>query len=218
LGGVELLEQIDAFVVLNTPDELCLTRLLERDRGRRTVPEIAARLLVTSHSENRFFELLHEHFAPRLLPCDGAGRIGGFPRFDAVEQLPLPIPTGRSRPRGSGVVLIDLDGVIIRHGGDTLLPGSVERLRELQAAGMALVLVSSRPFSQVVGWAERLRTAGVAIDRLLADLPLGTRHLIIDQRPGAAPAAAIQLLPRDSGLAAWVLDRCEPKDPGSPAR
>lgn len=76
-------------------------------------------------------------------------------------------------------LLIDLDGVVWI--GQEAVPGSVEALRELQAAGKRLVFVTNNPGRLPEAYAERLRglgvevgaeqvvTAGVAVARLAGE-------------------------------------------------
>jgi len=57
LGGTEILEKLDLIILLNTPDEVCFSRMIDKDFGRRSMAEIASRFLITSFSENKFFTL-----------------------------------------------------------------------------------------------------------------------------------------------------------------
>jgi len=90
LGGVDCLRMMDAILLLNTPDSLCFERTLKRDAGRRSLPEIAARYLVTTYSENVFFESLTQ-WADRTVTCDGEGKLGGPFSIVGVRELPVPL-------------------------------------------------------------------------------------------------------------------------------
>lgn len=58
-------------------------------------------------------------------------------------------------------LLIDLDGVVWI-GGETV-PGSIEALRELQAAGKRIVFVTNNPGRLPAAYVERLRGLGVEV-------------------------------------------------------
>jgi uridine kinase len=88
LGGAELLEGLDLIVTVNTPDALCLERTLRRDVARRSVPEIAARYLITTYSENIFLRGLSS-FRDRVVACTDAGQLCGFPDVTRESQLPV---------------------------------------------------------------------------------------------------------------------------------
>ena len=90
LGGLDCLELLDVVILLNTPDAVCLERTLRRDSGRRSIPEIASRFLITTHSENLFLETLSRYQA-KTVTCDDQGRLGGRLPIASVSDLPIPI-------------------------------------------------------------------------------------------------------------------------------
>ena len=57
LGATTILNGLDVIAFLNTPDRVCLERCLDRDGDRRSLPELLARYLVTSYSENLFLHM-----------------------------------------------------------------------------------------------------------------------------------------------------------------
>lgn len=217
LGGVSLLERFDRVLLLNTPEAICAKRVLDRDASRRSTSEIAARLLVTSYSENRFFKLLQERFADRLLACDADGRLGALPSYSEVDQLPVPIEPAASQPPARAVALVDLDGTLVRHErapredgeGLELLPGAVEQLQRLQGDDVALVLLTARPQALVSAALDRFAAAGVRFRQVLSDLPLGPLHLICDAAAGQ-PRPTITVLDPDVGLAGVELPLSPP--------
>lgn len=91
LGGSELLEGMDAIVLVNTPDADCLARTLSRDSVRRNVSEIAARYLVTSYSENHFLHMLRQRYLARTICCRDDGSLCAFPEIAPVGDIPVPL-------------------------------------------------------------------------------------------------------------------------------
>ena len=89
LGGSDLLRSLDAILLLRTPDAVCLRRILKKDAGRRTGPEIAARYLVTTRSENEFFGMLRR-YSGKLVTCDDRGMFAGTPGRPPLAFLPVP--------------------------------------------------------------------------------------------------------------------------------
>jgi uridine kinase len=95
LGGVEVLEGLDVIAQLTTSDAACLRRLIEKDAGRRSVSDIAARFLTTSYSENQFFELL-ERMPAKRVTCSDDGRLSASADVHPVRTLPIPVELLRS--------------------------------------------------------------------------------------------------------------------------
>lgn len=95
--------------------------------------------------------------------------------------------------------LVDIDGTIVEHNTDRLLPGAVEKIREWRSAGHLVILTTAR--SSVPPWL-------VEHDAFLTSLGPGPRVLINDakpQWPGGQMAQAFTV-PRNVGLAALELE------------
>jgi uridine kinase len=90
LGGVEFLKQLDVVVVVATPDRICLERCLQKDAHRRSLYEILARFLITSHSENLFLRTIGGSQG-EILYCLDDGTLGGDIRLNEVKHLPVPL-------------------------------------------------------------------------------------------------------------------------------
>jgi uridine kinase len=207
LGGAEVLEKIDSVILVNTPEDICFTRLLQKDAARRTIPDIAARYLITTYSENIFFHLLLDHFPSKTLICDSDGRFGSFPEISMVSQIPVPIGGQEVTPLLKGTIFCDLDGTLIKHvpipsytGDDIeILAGSKEKLKELKEEGYCLILTTSRTYNNIFPVLNKLKNEGLDFDQIICDLPLGPRYLINDNKGDEVRAFAFALQ-RDKGI------------------
>jgi uridine kinase len=191
LGGVEVLNDLDIVVLLNTPDDVCFSRLLAKDLKRRSFPDMLARQLVTIYSENIFFHLLLEKFQNKLLVCGSDGIIGEFPKISEVSQIPVPLADYKGVVTTKGAVFCNLDGTLVENtsqGGIELIEGSQEKLKELKEKGYYLVLTTSRPYHTIFGILNKLKSQGVAFDQVVSDLPLGSMHLIHNDHDGRTNA------------------------------
>lgn len=207
LGGIEILEKLDLIVILNTPDEVCLERMIKKDEYRRSVTDIASRFIITTYNENNFFEIVLNNFNDKLLVCDSDGRFDTLPRMKKVSQIPVFIPDPVCRERLTGTIFCDLDGTVIKHipipsedGKEIeVLPKTVEKLREWSEKGYYIIMTSSRPYNKIYGLLNKLKSLGIEFDRVICDLPLGPRHLINDSKGNEVRAFA-HVLKRDKGL------------------
>lgn len=207
LGPPDVLAGFDIIVLLNTPDQVCLERILRKDAGRRSVSDIATRYLMTTYSENSFLQLLRERHGDRLVATDSDGRLGAFPALREVSHIPVPIHVREPMNLKRGTVFCDLDGTLVRHvpvpspsGEDIeLLDGTVEKLREFRRDGYLVVLTTGRSQSNVLGVLERLRALGLEFDQVICDLPIGPRHLINDSKGNEVRAYAHPIV-RDAGI------------------
>lgn len=214
LGGVEILEKLDIILIINVPDAISLVRLVEKDSDRRNPPDIIARHLITTYSENLFFKLLLDKFSRKLLVCDSEGKLGGFPAIQEVSQIPVPItdiPTIRGRCKGT--IFIDLDGTLIKHvpvpsetGDDIeILKGAPEKLKEFREKGYYLILTTSRPHHKTFGIINKLKSLGIEFDQIICDLPVGPRHMINDMK-GDEVRTIAHVLKRDEGIKKVKID------------
>jgi uridine kinase len=212
LGGIELLEQLDAIVLLNTPEKLCLERLIVKDSNRRNLTSVMTRFLVTTYSENIFFNMLLDKFMGRVVACDSEGHVGQFPNIEAVTHVPVPIPTIEQEPMRKGTVFLDLDGTLIKHvavpseSGEEIqvLKGSADKVKEWRKKSYLLVLCTSRQCSKTFGILDRLKAEGMVFDQIICDLPVGPRILINDSKLDEVRAFAVALS-RNAGVASVEL-------------
>jgi uridine kinase len=207
LGGLEVLDNIDLIIWLQTPDSVCFNRILQKDSQRRNMQDIAARYLMTTYSENIFFNFLAGYCSSKTVPCDDSGRIGNYPEIQEMQYIPVPIVTREQKRQQKGTVFCDLDGTLIKHvpvpseTGEEIcvLDGSVDKLKEFREQGYYLILTTSRTYDKVFGVIERLKVEGLEFDQIICDLPLGPRHLINDSKGDECRAFA-HIITRDEGI------------------
>jgi uridine kinase len=207
LGTPEALSSLDMVVLVNTPEHVCLERVLRKDSLRRSVADVATRYLMTTYSENIFLQVLREQFSGRTITCDSDGGFAPFPQINEITHIPVPVHARKPQKLNRGTIFCDLDGTLIKHvpvpsySGDDieLLEGSVEKLKEFREQGYLIVLTTSRSQTNIFGVLERLRSMGVECDQVICDLPIGPRHLINDSK-GSEVRAVAHALVRDAGL------------------
>jgi len=207
LGGIEILKKLDIIIYVATPDEVCFSRIVKKDFGRRTMSEIAGRYLITSFSENKFFKTLFDSFAEKVLICDSNGDFTCASSPKPVKQIPIYVPKIEQKRKMKGTIFCDLDGTLIKHipvpaedGNDIkLLPNSAEKLKEWHEKGYYVVLTSSRSYNKVFGVLNKLEEKGIKFDQIICDLPLGPRYLINDTKNKEIRAIAYPLK-RDKGV------------------
>ena len=101
--------------------------------------------------------------------------------------------------------LFDLDGLLVAHNGhlgegDRLLPGVQEFWQQLGQKDR-IVLLTARTAAEAAAARDFLVRAGLRVDQILADCPLGERILLNDAKPSGLCTAHAVCLPRDAGLA-----------------
>jgi len=213
LGGIDILDNLDIIILLNTPDNVCFSRLAEKDSKRRTFPDLLARQLVTLYSENIFLESILDKFSKKLLTCSSDGWIGEFPIIFKVSQIPVPISYQKNTNGTKGTIFCDLDGTLIKHvpvppevGEDIeIIDGSVEKVKEFKEKGYYLVLTTSRPYHKIFGILGKLKFLGIEFDQVICDLPLGARYLINDSKNEEIRAIS-HPLKRNEGLKGVKID------------
>ena len=207
LGGTEVLDNLHMVIMLNDKAEVCLGRILKKDSGRRSLPELLSRNLITTYSENLFFKFLLEKFPQKLLVCSSEGVMGEFPQLTEVKQIPVPFTSYKETNSAKGTIFCDLDGTLIKHvpvpsetGEDIeVIPGSPEKLKEFKEKGYYLILTTSRPYHKIFGIIQKLKGSGIEFDQIISDIPVGPRHLINDSK-GEEVRAIIHALERDKGI------------------
>jgi len=207
LGGIDILEMLDIIIFVNTPDDICFIRTMQKDFLKRTMSEIASRFLITSFSENKFFNMILDKFSDKVLLCDSDGNFTAFPFITPVKQIPIYIPEIEESHKHKGTIFCDLDGTLVKHipvpsedGIDIkLLPKSAEKLQEWHDKGYYIILTSSRPYNKIFGILNKLQEKGLFFDQVICDLPVGPRHLINDSK-GIEVRAFAHVLERDKGV------------------
>lgn len=91
LGSDCLRDFCDSIVLLCTDNEECFRALLTKDRGRRSLTEIAARYLITSCSESRQFDELRKKASDKLIGCNRDGRLSEVDWSPQSCYLPFPV-------------------------------------------------------------------------------------------------------------------------------
>jgi len=207
LGHLDTMKSFDTIVIVNTPDQLCLERVLRKDAHRRPVSDIATRYLMTTYSENIFLRALRTRFSARTVACDSDGQFSPFPEINEITHIPVPINVRKPNKLKKGTIFCDLDGTLVKHiavpseSGDDieLLEGSIEKVREFRLKGYHVVLTTSRSQANIISVLAKLQTMGLEYDQILCDLPIGPRHLINDSKDQEVRAIAHPLT-RNSGL------------------
>jgi hypothetical protein len=94
---------------------------------------------------------------------------------------------------------LDVDGTIVSHGTDRLLPGAAARVREWRAQGHQVILTTAR--TEVPPWL-------IEHDGVVAGIGPGPRVLVNDAKPQwpALQMAMAVTVPRNVGIANIVLD------------
>lgn len=99
-------------------------------------------------------------------------------------------------------IFIDVDGVIVKHNYDsdseTFLESTIQYL--MDNSDKCIILTTSRTVEQVESVMFELKSRGIPIDGLIANLPTGKRTLINDFIPGNADKAIAINLVRDQGM------------------
>lgn len=207
LGGIEILNKLDLIVFVNTPDRVCFERTLKKDSDRRSITDIASRFIITTYSENNFFNLVFDKFKSKLLICDSNGLFSEIPIIENVSQIPVYIQEYKYKKRLTGTIFCDLDGTLVKHvpvpsedGSEIeILSKTVEKLKKWTDGGYYIVLTTSRPYNKVFGILDKLKSLGIEFDQIVCDLPVGPRYLINDSKNNELRAFAYAL-ERDYGI------------------
>lgn len=117
----------------------------------------------------------------------------------------------------SGLILCDIDGVLLEHKGSlsiqtldeepSLLPGTLEKLDEWDRRSYKIILTTGRRESLRSKTENDLRRLGIFYDQLVMGCGRGPRYLINDMKKGSNSPTAIGIsLPRNKGIADVQLD------------
>jgi HAD superfamily hydrolase (TIGR01450 family) len=109
--------------------------------------------------------------------------------------------------------VVDLDGTV--YLGDQPLPGAVETLGRIRAAGSRLVFLTNNPLRSAASYAELLRGLGVQADQREIVTPLSVLTSYLEKRhPGAAVLTVAEPLVDQTLLAAGIPVTAEPSAAG----
>ena len=100
--------------------------------------------------------------------------------------------------------VLDFDGTLVKHNGyktgnDEWLPGAVEFLRSIPQ-GDLVILLTAREEAVRERTLEFIRDAGVRIDHVFFEVPMGERILINDTKPSGLVCAHAVCPSRNQGL------------------
>jgi len=112
-------------------------------------------------------------------------------------------------------IFLDIDGCLIEHKGNlstqilskpTLLPGTIEKLNEWEAAGHRIILTTGRKESMRKFTEQQLLELGIFYDQLVMGLNRSERIVINDGKPvgDMVTASAIQIK-RNEGIKNIIL-------------
>ncbi len=134
------------------------------------------------------------------------------PETEDTEPEPGP-PVHRRPQRVFSGYVIDLDGTV--YLGDQPLPGAVETLARIRAAGSRLVFLTNNPLRSAAGYAERLGGFGIEAAEREVVTPLGvlTGYLTAHQR-GAGVLTIAEPLVDQTLRAAGIAVTTEPASAG----
>ena len=100
--------------------------------------------------------------------------------------------------------VLDFDGTLVKHNGyktgnDEWLPGAVEFLQSIPQ-GDLVILLTAREKAARDRTLEFIRNAGVRIDHVFFEVPMGERILINDTKPSGLVCAHTVNPSRNQGL------------------
>ena len=100
--------------------------------------------------------------------------------------------------------VLDFDGTLVKHNGyktgkDEWLPGAEEFLRSIPE-GDLVILLTAREEGARERTLEFIRNAGVRIDHVFFEVPMGERILINDTKPSGLVCAHAVTPSRNQGL------------------
>lgn len=130
-------------------------------------------------------------------------------RLGAAGAAALP---GRPRRLFAGYV-IDLDGTV--YLGDAPLPGAVQTLARIRAAGARVVFLTNNPLRSAASYAERLRGIGIAASEREVVTPLSVlTGYLAGRHPGAAVLTVAEPLVDQTLAAAGIAVTGDPARAG----
>lgn len=100
--------------------------------------------------------------------------------------------------------VLDFDGTLVKHNGyktgnDEWLPGALEFLHSIPADDL-VILLTARESAARERTLEFIEAAGVRVDHVFFDVPMGERILINDTKPSGLRCAVAVNPARNQGL------------------
>lgn len=113
-----------------------------------------------------------------------------------------------TRPK---TIFCDIDGTLVEHVNPvdanninhkmTLLPGTLDKIKEWDKKGYNIILVTGRRESMREVTENQLRDVGIIYDKLIMGISGGERHLINDCKPNSTkPTAFATSIERNKGI------------------
>ena len=106
-------------------------------------------------------------------------------------------------------IICDIDGTLIKHREDIttqttdepiLLENTLNKLKEWEAKGYFIILITGRKESQRKATKKQLLKAGIFYDQLIMGVGGGARVLINDKKPDGTLTAFCHNLNRNEGI------------------
>jgi FMN phosphatase YigB (HAD superfamily) len=108
-------------------------------------------------------------------------------------------------------IFCDIDGTLVIHNSPTdvttfkkqlsILPGTLEKLKEWDSKGYNIILVTGRKESLRKATEHQLRQIGIIYDKLIMGIGGGKRYIINDTKPENEEDTAIGItLKRNTGI------------------
>jgi NagD protein len=109
--------------------------------------------------------------------------------------------------------VVDLDGTV--YLGDEPLPGAVDALARIRAAGSRVVFLTNNPLRSAASYAQRLRGLGIQADEREVVTPLGVlTGYLREHHPGAAVLTVAEPLVDQTLRASGIVVTTEPSEAG----
>ncbi|MDR2987412.1 MAG: HAD-IIA family hydrolase [Nocardiopsaceae bacterium] len=126
--------------------------------------------------------------------------------------------SAETRPPGTGGpprifegYVVDLDGTV--YLGDEPMPGAVDALARIRAAGSRVVFLTNNPLRSAADYAKRLRGLGIQADEREVVTPLAVlTSYLREHHPGAAVLTVAEPLVDETLRAAGITVTTEPSD------
>lgn len=91
LGDSKILDILDQILFIDTPGSLCLKESIETDSSRRSITEIASRFILTSYSENLFYNELFLRYKEKVSVINREGdTVQKDLDFESISFFPIP--------------------------------------------------------------------------------------------------------------------------------
>lgn len=92
LGPESMIKMFDAIIFVYSPAKVRLSRILDKDAGRRSLGEIVARFLITEYSESIYYRQLLNSYSDKVFFVDNAGSFISCPSDVLSSDCFIPLP------------------------------------------------------------------------------------------------------------------------------